>query len=89
MDSWQPTKSHLPTSSYSFDNLLTTKWPSIGVIPDQRCVSFNILNSETEADQPRFIHLLEQSDWLVSGLMDNLEIPPDSVLALGIRSGMQ
>jgi len=39
--SWLPAKSHLPTSSYSFDNLLSTKWPSIEIIPDQRCVSLH------------------------------------------------
>jgi hypothetical protein len=50
ISSWLPAKSHLPTSSYSFDNLLSTKWPSIEIIPDQRCVSYVLCEDGFKAD---------------------------------------
>jgi len=58
MDSWLPAKSHLPTSSYSFDNLITTKWPSIEIIPDQRCVS-----CDRRTLEPKLIRLGSYTCW--------------------------
>jgi hypothetical protein len=38
-DSWTPNKSHLAPSTYCMHTLLTTQWPGIDLIADDRCVS--------------------------------------------------
>lgn len=38
-NSWLPSKSHIPPSSYCLQTLLSTEWPGIELIPEDRCVS--------------------------------------------------